>query len=355
MTPEGCFSLRALWEAAGRASRGKRSRASVARFRLDLERELVALHTELVEGRWTPSRPTLLRVHDPKPRVISVQPFRDRVVHQCLFAVLDPRIDRRLIRDSYACRPGMGTHAALTRARAWARTYRWYAHLDVARYFPSIDHAVVRAQLARDVPEMWLRALCERVLAAGECARQRWHFPGDDLFAPYARDVGLPLGNLTSQLWANRYLDPVDHLVKDRLRVRGYLRYMDDMLVFHDDRAALEDIARRIEDACHGLRLRLHPWQAHPTRAGVSFVGYRVMPDHVRMRRTGVARAERRLLAMVFDAERGVIEPSALWASLRATFAHWSHADTWRLKERLLRRLGLLYDPLEFLWSERER
>ncbi len=92
----------------------------------------------------------------------------------------------------------------------------------------------------------------------------------------------------------------------------------------------------------------------HPTRAGVGFVGYRVMPDHVRVRRTGVARAERRLLSMVVDAERGLIDPSEVWASLRATFAHWSHADTWRLKGPLLRRIGLYADPAEFLSIDRE-
>lgn len=355
MTPDAVFSLAALWQAARRAARSKRARASVARFRLELERELVELHDALLADRWAPARPRLVRVHDPKARVISVQPFRDRVVHQCLFAVLEPRLDRRLIRDTYACRAGLGTHAALQRAKCWARTYRWYAHLDVARYFPSIDHHTVRAQLARDVPEVWLRALCERILAAGDCSRQRWHFPGDDLFAPFAREVGLPLGNLTSQLWANRYLDPVDHLVKDRLRVRPYLRYMDDMLVFGDDRAALEDLARRIEESCHALRLRLHPWEVHPTRAGVGFVGYRVLPDHVRVRRTSVARAERRLLSKVVDAERGLIDPAEVWASLRATFAHWSHADTWRLRGRLLRRIGLYDDPAMFLSLDGER
>ena len=116
------------------------------------------------------------------------------------------------------------------------------------------------------------------------------YVPGDDLFTPLGRRVGLPLGSLTSQLWANRYLDPVDHLVKDRLRVRGYLRYMDDMLVFGDDRATVVDIARRIEDACHASRVRLHPWRVRRTCEGVNFVGYRILPDHVRVRRSTVAR-----------------------------------------------------------------
>jgi retron-type reverse transcriptase len=339
------FSLRSLHAAAARAARGKRRRANVARFVVDLEPELVTLRGELLAGAFKPSRPRLLAVRDPKPRTISVLPFRDRVVHQAVAAVLAPRIERRLIADSYACRPGRGTHAALARGRAWSRTFAFHAHLDVVKYFPAVDHAFVRAQLAQDVRERWLRALAERILEAGAGEAYRAHFPGDELFTPLTRAVGLPLGSLTSQLWANRFLDPIDHLVKDRLRVRAYLRYMDDLLLFGDDRAALVDICHRVEAACWSMRLRLHPWEVRPTRAGVGLVGYRVMPEQVRMRRSTVARAERRLARQLALVERGALDPSRVWEGLRATFAHYAFADTFRLKERMLRRLGVLWEP----------
>jgi hypothetical protein len=190
------FSFEALWAATGRAMRGKRHRDAVARFRLTLEDHLLALRDALRAGTWTPSRPRLMQVFDPKPRTISVLPFGDRVVHQCLDAVYAPLVERRMIRDSYACRVGAGAHAAARRARDWSRTWRWCAHLDVARYFPSIDHAIVRAQLAQDVPDAWLRAVLHDILDAGVCEAQRWHHPGDDLFTPYTRAVGLPLGSL---------------------------------------------------------------------------------------------------------------------------------------------------------------
>lgn len=345
-TPEEVFALGSLFEAARRAARGKGRRASVARFRLELEPELVRLHHELLDGSWRPSPPRILHVHDPKPRTISVLPFRDRVVHQALFVVLEPRLDRRMIRDTYACRPGFGTHAALARGRAWARTYRYWVRLDVQRYFPSLDHPLLRAQWRRLLPEAFLRELMDRILAAGVCDRERWHFPGDSLFAPYEREVGLPLGNLTSQLWANGFLSPVDHLVKDRLRHRAYLRYMDDLLLFHDDRVALRELARTVEEAALGLRLRLHPWDVQPTRDGVGLVGYRVYPRHVRVRRTTVGRAERRLARLVREVEAGRADGQALWDSLRSTFAHWDHASSWRLKGRVLRSLALEWPPL---------
>lgn len=341
LDPSELFSFRALWSAARRAAREKRLRPAVARFKLTLERELLDLHADLLADVWRPAAPRIVHLRDPKPRVISIPPFRDRVVHQALCVGLAPRIERRLITHSFACRVGQGSHAALRLARAWARTYGWWVRLDVARYFPTIDHAVVREHLARDVPEEPIRALCSRILdAAGTVGGQ--HVPGDDLFAASGRRVGLPLGNLTSQLWANRYLDPIDHLVKDRLRHRPYLRYMDDMLLLHDDRAALTALAREVETACHGLRLRLHPWSVQPTAAGVGFVGFRIMPDHVRVRRSTVRRAEGRMREQLRIAG-GVTED--FQAGLRSVFAHWDHADTWRLKERTLHRLRLLYEP----------
>jgi hypothetical protein len=137
--------------------------------------------------------------------------------HHAIAAVLEPIHERRMIADNYACRRHRGTHAALRRATAWARTYRWWVRLDVEQFFPSIDHAIVREHLTRDLPSQALRDVCERILAAGATRGSR-HFDGDDLFSPLSRSVGLPLGSLTSQLWANRYLDPVDHVVKDRFR-----------------------------------------------------------------------------------------------------------------------------------------
>ena len=342
MTRDEVLSFRSLWTATDRAARGLRRSADVARFLFEREVQIVRLVDELREGVWSPSPAAHLTVRDPKTRHISVPAFRDRVVHQALAAVLLPRHERRLIGDTYACREGRGTHGAIQRGTAWARSHRFWLRLDVEKFFPCIDHAVVREQLAQDVPERWFRELCERILDAGEGESLKRYLPGDDLFTPHSRRTGLPLGNLTSQLWANRYLDPVDHLVKDRLRHRCYLRYMDDLILFHDDRARLEEVGHTVEEAMHGLRLRLHPWTVHPTRAGVPLLGYRVLPDQTRVKRSSVARAERSLVRKAAQLHEGTIAREAFEASLTATFGHWGHADSWRLRERTLRRLGLL-------------
>ena len=248
-------------------------------------------------------------------------------------------LERGLIEDTYACRRGLGTHAALRRATGWARSYRFFVHLDVRKLFPTIDHALLLQQLERDVRCERTLEMVRRILVAGMDGLEqvRFHFAGDSLFSPLERDVGLPIGSLTSQHFANRYLSPLDHRAKDRLRIRPYLRYMDDMLVFGNDRAEVAAHARDLEERAARLRLRLPPWQVQPTRAGVSFLGFRILPDELRVRRSSVARAERRLAERL---RRG--PPDAFAASLRAVFAHWAHGDTHRLRTRLLRRLGLL-------------
>jgi hypothetical protein len=154
---------------------------------------------------------------------------------------------------------------------------------------------------------------------------------------------GLPIGNLTSQHFANRYLSPVVHLVKDRLRVHAYLRYMDDMLLFGDDRAALRELGRRLEDRCHTLRLRLHPWHVRPVREGFGWLGFRLFPAGlVRVKRSSVARAEKRLAELRNGLADGSVSIDDFLMSVRSTFAHWQHADSYRLRTRTLEKLGML-------------
>lgn len=340
-------SLRNLWDAARRAARGKRHRRAVAQTLMELESVVIDLERQLLDGSWCPGVPALHEIRDPKRRTIAAAPFKDRIVHQALSAVLAPLLEQPLIRHSYACRTGLGTHAALRQATAWARRHRYFVHLDVTKFFPTVDHAIVLSQLERHVRCAATLALCRRILSAGGVlsAGARRYFPGDDLFTPLTRAIGLPIGNLTSQHFANRYLSPVDHRAKDRLRVRAYLRYMDDMLLFGDERSQVLDQAHAIEEACWRQRLRLHPWQVRATREGINFLGFRILPDTIRVRRTSVARAEKRLQELAAQVRTGQAPMDTLTQSLRSTFAHWQHGNTWQLRERTLCRLGLHWPP----------
>ncbi len=156
---------------------------------------------------------------------MQAAPFTDRIVHQALAAEIGPVLDRHLIDHSYACRRGKGTHAALRQAKRWARENPFFLHLDVAKFFPTLDHETLLRMLARDIRCSKTFSLCERIVSEGTFDAVRWHFPGDSLFAPLTRGVGLPIGNLTSQHFANRYLSPIallrDVVLRARVRVRA--------------------------------------------------------------------------------------------------------------------------------------
>ncbi len=192
-------------------------------------------------------------------RLISALPFRDRVVQHLLIARTLPSLERSFAPQSYACRTGYGTHRCLRRAAAPARRRRWALRLDVAKFFPSIDHGVLRGLLAPHMPPEWCSVTNAIISAPSQVETTRFWFPGDDLLAPLMHPHGLPIGNLTSQVWANLMLTPIDHLIASRIGIGSFVRYSDDLLVFDDDPARLRDAWQAIQARCEALRLRLHP------------------------------------------------------------------------------------------------
>ncbi len=213
---------------------------------------------------YRPGSPRLLRIREPKERLIAALPFRDRIVQHLLIAESDAALERWFAPQSYACRRGKGTHRALARATELCRRHAWVLRLDVAKFFPSIDHAILRRLVLPRTPPAW-RWLVDVVLdAATGCEPVAWHFPGDDLFTPFERRHGLPIGNLTSQVWANAMLTPIDHLLASGLGLGTFVRYSDDLVVYANDRGRLEEAWRRIEARAAELRLRLHPRSTRP-------------------------------------------------------------------------------------------
>jgi RNA-directed DNA polymerase len=301
----------ALLEAARRAARGKRQRPDAAAFRLDLEPELLELRRALLDGTWRPGPFRSFRIVDPKPRLISAAPFRDRVVHHALCAALEPRLERHAIADSFACRPGKGTRAAVLRAQAHARKNPHYLKLDVRHFFETADHAVLKARLRRLFEERRLLALLDVIIDAGA--------PG----SPPGK--GLPIGNLTSQHFANLYLGALDHHAKARLRVPGYARYMDDILVFGPDPATLAAWRAELEALLAGplrLEVKTEATRSGPVSLGVPFLGFRVFPrlirlDHARARRLGrrLSALERRRRAGDEPGARRSAESLLGWAA----------------------------------------
>lgn len=339
-------SFENLYRAYRAARRGKRSNSAVADFELDQEGELLRLRDELTARTWKPGPYHNFYVHDPKRRLISAAPFRDRVVHHALVNVLEPIWEPRFIHDSYANRLGKGTHRALARGGEFARRWKYVLQCDVRQFFPAIDHALLRVEIARLVRDDDVLELVDEVLASGvgvlrDEYEMRW-FAGDDLLAAL-RPRGLPIGNLTSQFWANVYLNGFDHFVKRELRCEGYLRYVDDFLLFADDKAKLHAWRAAIIERLAGLRLRLHESRAQvsPVTNGIPFLGFRVYPTHRRLKRRNGVRFERRLHALCQRMVRGEVRPAEASAAVRGWLNHASHGATYGLRRAVLVRAGL--------------
>ena len=321
---EKVADFEALCQAARRAARGKGETRSAASFLFHLETEALKLQRELLEGSYRPRAYRTFFVSDPKPRTISAANFRDRVAHHALCAALEPLFERAAIRDSYACRPGKGTHAALARAQVFARRSGYFLKLDIRKFFENADHAVLKRGLRRLVKDSRLLALADRIIEHGA--------PGS------AQGKGLPIGNLTSQHFANHYLGPLDHFIKEELRVRGYVRYMDDMLLFADSKEFLHGAHRRVREfLARGLKLELKDEATvlAPVSEGIPFLGLRLWPRVARLD----APAKRRLIRSLRTAARGLaegrIDERELTASMRSRIGHAAHADTLGLRRSL--------------------
>ena len=211
---------------------------NVATFHFDLERQLNRLQDELRDKTYRPGPYRTFEIHEPKRRMISAAPYRDRVVHHALVNVLEPIYEKTFIADSYACRKGKGTHSAVQRGHEFARRYRYVLKADIQKFFPSLDHEICKELVARKIKDKQVIWLVAQIIDHSNPQEEVLNFfPGDDLFTPGERRRGIPIGNQTSQFFANVYLDPLDHFVKDRLGIKGYVRYVDDILVFSDDKS----------------------------------------------------------------------------------------------------------------------
>ena len=287
-----------LWLAAKKAQKGKRFRDNVLEFNYRLEPELYQLQAELRSKSYCPGAYRTFRIVDPKPRLISAAPYRDRVVHHALCNVIVPLIEKSFIDHTYANRKGYGTHRALKRFIQFVRTKRYILQCDVQKYFPSIDHEILKTLIRHKIkcPDtLWL---IDTIIDSSHVENSvQDYFPGDDLLAPLLRPKGLPIGNLTSQFFGNYYLSGLDRFIKEELKISSYLRYVDDFAAFSDDYGFLKHSRAEIEEHLLLLRLKIHPVksQLFETKVGANFVGFRVFPDHIRIRSDNLRRARRRL------------------------------------------------------------
>lgn len=313
-----------LYRATGRAVRGAKRTAEVQEFLYDLEHELLLLKKELLTGTYSPSGYRTFTIHDPKRRVISAAPFRDRVLHHAVCDVIQPVLENIFSESSYACRKSKGTHRALKRATVLMRKNEYFLKCDVSKFFNSVDHSVLKKLLEQRFKEPELLSLFGRIIdepvPGCECGK------------------GLAIGNLTSQCFANLYLTGLDLMILHQLRPCGYIRYMDDFVLFGSDTDELHGFLYEITEFLNNkLKLALKPEATFVASAnhGLPFLGMQLFRSTVRVNGKSLNRLNRKLRWRTSQYLLGEISEENYERSLSSIFGHLAHADTLGLRRTM--------------------
>ena len=336
-------SFQHLLKASQKARRGKRFRAGVSSFEFHLESELWKLQQALQQKTYRPGDYRSFYIYEPKKRLISAAPYRDRIVHHALTSVLEPIFEPTFIGDSYACRKGKGTHAAVDRSQYFSRRFRYVFKADIRKFFPSMDHEILTHRIARKIKDPHVLSLTELIIKNSNPQEPvlEW-FSGDSLLTPTERHRGIPVGNQTSQFFSNVYLDALDHFVKERLQIKGYVRYVDDFLLFSDDKRELAEAREQIITMLVSLRLKLHRRKntISPVQDGFRFLGYRVFRTHRLLAKNNVWRFIRRVRQMQKDYSDGKMTLPEIRQRLMSWTSHAQKADTHRLRSDLFDKIS---------------
>lgn len=317
-----------LRAAYAKAALGKRDRGETRQFQERLDDRLAEMAAGLRSGTFPVGRFQQFVIHDPKERIITAPCFAERVLHHAILGVCEPVFERWLIDDTFACRRGKGRLTALHRAKHFARRFPAYLKLDIRKYFDSIPHAPLLQRLSRLFREQKLLDLFARIIAG---------FRG-------AGGVGLPIGSLTSQHFANCYLGTFDRFVKEKLRVRGYVRYMDDMVLWGPSTLELREVAHSCQEFLHDhmhLTVKSEPAINH-TVHGLDFLGCRLFPTHLSLNRRSKVRFRRQLVRWEALHAAGMLTELDLQQRMTAlvAFTMAGGVSSWRWRSSVLQQIS---------------
>lgn len=333
-----------LWNAYLNARRGKRFRGEVLRFANNVEENLIQIQNELIYKTYEVGRYREFHVYEPKKRLIMALPFKDRVVQWAIYRVLEPIFDKGFINDSFACREGKGTQKAAERLQYWMRKLErghnkpYYLKLDISKYFYRIDHDVLLSIIKRKIKDNDLLWLLETIIRSEDT---KFGVPlGDHQFEQDRIDgIGMPIGNLVSQLFANVYLNELDHFAKHELHMRNYIRYMDDIIIVHESKEKLWEVLEEIDLFVRfELNLQLNnKTQIRPISNGIEFVGYRIWSTHRKLRKSTSKKMRKRLKYLRNSYARGEICTDEIKPVLASYLGLMKHANCYLLQKRVLK------------------
>lgn len=339
------YDYEELYNSYLEARKNKRYRDDVLKYTDDLESNLIELQNELIWQTYKVGAYRPFFVYEPKKRLVMALDFKDRVAQWSIYRQLNPYYDSLFIEDSYACRKGKGSHAAANRLQYWLRQTdrkpdRWYyLKLDISKYFYRVDHAVLLNILRKRIKDERLMGLLAVIInseeqafglpagvAPDDCPEEEWLY-----------EVGMPIGNLTSQLFANVYLNELDQHCKHDLRLHYYIRYMDDIIILHNDKRQLQEIKVDIENFLFEvLHLSLNSKTAiRPTRLGIDFVGYRIFSTHRILKKQTARRIIRNVTRMSKELSDGTLTREEFMRSASSYNGILQHCNSYGLRRKL--------------------
>lgn len=346
-------SWESLHNAWVKTAKGRTRQRDVIAFRSNLEPNLIEIHQSLIHKTYETGPYHRFHIFEPKRREISSLPLKDRVAQHALISVIEPIFDARMIDQSFACRVGKGAHKGVDTVQRYIRRVKrehgavYALKADISKYFPSICHDALKRMLHRHIT----------------CKDTLWLIDGiiDSSADPGALTPrGIPIGNLSSQLFANVYLNELDYFVKHTLQEPYYARYMDDFVVIHHDKFHLHKMRRAIEDflwAELGLRTNSKT-QVFPVGDGgraLDFLGYRIWPTHRALRKDSINRMKRKMKRMAAKYHRGEITWDDIDPVIMSWIGHARHANTYDLRTKVLGGVGFVPPPLSVTVKRRSR
>ncbi|MBQ2992670.1 MAG: hypothetical protein IJE21_02060 [Alistipes sp.] len=309
------------------ARRGKQHKEPVIQFTKNLYNNILELRDGVLNGTFKIGRYHYFNIYDPKQRVICAASFEERVLHHAIINVCKSRFEQHFISDTYASREGKGVYAAIDRARQGMSQCRYVAKLDVRKYFDSVSHVVLKQQLRRVFKDCQLLNLFDKIIDSYAVTPQR----------------GIPIGNLTSQYFANFYLSFLDHYIKEALRVPVYVRYMDDMLLFGHSKEDLKEYVNRVSDfVSKQLSLTLKCPQLETATRGVAFLGYRISCDKIVLNRRSKIRFKRKIYKYTHLLANGVWDDEQYVEHIIPLLAFVRRAYTKCLRRSVCEKLQLM-------------
>ncbi len=313
-------SFENLLLAAQRAQKSKRFKNEVLKFNYNLEANLLDLQNELISETYVPGEYRTFYINDPKHRKISAAPYKDRVIHHAICNILAPHWDRSMIYDSYACRKNKGTHLAIERFTKFARKNRYVLKCDISKFFDSIEHSILKYYLFGKIKEHKVMNLLNKIIDSTNS------------------NQGLPIGNLTSQWFANIYLSEFDWFIKQELKCEYYIRYMDDFVFFSNSKQELSNILHIIKNylAKINLSLKDNHCQIWQTAMGVNYLGFKIFPTHRVLLKRNIHRVKRRLGYFQKKYAENKISLDEIRQSLASWLGHVKWGDNYQLTKSLM-------------------